>query len=118
MDRAVLPLLDRYTPEMLLVSLGFDTHWIDPLGQLQLSVQVQGELMAALTAWADRNCAGKIAVILEGGYDLDACEAGSAATAAALLGEPWSDPLGPAPLSESTRWKASLERTLQLLELA
>ncbi|RPI83107.1 MAG: histone deacetylase, partial [Chloroflexi bacterium] len=75
LDRAILPLLYRYSPQMLLVSMGFDTHWIDPLGHLQLCTQVQGELIAALTAWAEENCGGRITVILEGGYDLDASAA-------------------------------------------
>jgi acetoin utilization deacetylase AcuC-like enzyme len=37
MDTTILPLLDRFKPEMLLVSYGFDPHWSDPLGHLLLS---------------------------------------------------------------------------------
>lgn len=105
MDGLILPLLDRNRPEMLLVSYGFDPHWRDPLGQLQLSAQGYGELIASLVAWADANCNGRVALFLEGGYDLDAAAACSQAVVAALLGEPWNDPLGPPPRPEGKSWQ-------------
>jgi len=101
----ILPLLDRFNPQMLLVSLGFDPHWRDPLGNLNLSAQVYGTLIANLAAWAQTNCAGKIALFLEGGYDLEAGQACVQACVAALLKIPWSDPLGFSPRPETTGWQ-------------
>jgi acetoin utilization deacetylase AcuC-like enzyme len=51
-----------------------------------------------------------VAVILEGGYDLEAGRACTAGAAAALRGESWEDPLGPAPGAESSGWKSVVEQ--------
>jgi acetoin utilization deacetylase AcuC-like enzyme len=109
MQTLILPLLDRYEPEMLLVSFGFDPHWRDPLGHLLLSAGVYGELIRSLTSWSDDHCEGRIAVTLEGGYDLEAGAACGQACAAALLGLPWLDPLGPSPRMEAKSWQSVLQ---------
>jgi len=108
LDEVILPLLDRCEPEMLLVSFGYDAHWRDPLGSMRLSAAGYGALIGQLVRWADERCAGRIALILEGGYDQMAGKACCQAVVAALLGAPWSDPLGPAPGSESDGWEATL----------
>jgi acetoin utilization deacetylase AcuC-like enzyme len=108
MEGLILPLLDRHQPEIVLVSYGFDPHWRDPLGQLQLSAQGYGELIARLVDWAEANCNGRVALFLEGGYDLDAAAACSQAVVAALLGEPWDDLLGPSPRAEGRSWQTLL----------
>jgi acetoin utilization deacetylase AcuC-like enzyme len=110
MDECIVPLLDRFLPQMLLVSYGFDPHWRDPLGHLQLSAAGYGRLIQKLAAWADAHCQGRIALILEGGYDLDAAAACSLAVTAALLGESYQDPLGPAPRSEGTEWRTIVDQ--------
>jgi acetoin utilization deacetylase AcuC-like enzyme len=117
MDVLILPLLDRFAPQMLLVSVGFDTHWRDPLGSLGLSARGYGDLIARLAQWADHNCDGKIALFLEGGYDLDAAKACVSAAVAALLDLSWQDPLGPAPYAESTAWKSVLLAAQRLWDL-
>lgn len=114
MDTLILPLLDRFAPQMLLVSVGFDTHWRDPLGSLSLSAGGYGDLIAHLAHWADENCAGKIALFLEGGYDLDAAQACVSAAVAALLDLPWQDPLGAAPFQESAAWQSVLSAARRL----
>ncbi|OQY35581.1 MAG: hypothetical protein B6I38_01465 [Anaerolineaceae bacterium 4572_5.1] len=108
MDEAILPLLDRFAPEMLLVSYGFDTHWRENLGHLQLSAQGYANLIANLTTWADGNCEGRVALFLEGGYDLPAAKACSLGVVAALQGLAWEDPIGPSPTPESDGWKVVL----------
>jgi acetoin utilization deacetylase AcuC-like enzyme len=110
MQELILPLLERFEPQMLLVSYGFDPHWRDPLGHLQLSAAGYGALIAALAGWADANCQGKIALFLEGGYDLDAGRACTQAVTAALLSQPFDDPLGPAPDSEGSSWQPVVRR--------
>jgi acetoin utilization deacetylase AcuC-like enzyme len=87
MEDLILPLLSRFNPEMILVSYGFDPHFADPLGNLQLTSGGYGKLIAQLASWADENCRGRICLFLEGGYDLKAAKACSGAVVAALLGE-------------------------------
>jgi acetoin utilization deacetylase AcuC-like enzyme len=114
MGTLILPLLDRFKPQMLLVSMGFDPHWRDPLGSLSLSAQTYGDLIASLVDWADRNCSGKVALFLEGGYDLDAGRACIQAAVAAMLRQPWQDPLGPSPYQQSSSWQAVVRAARQI----
>lgn len=104
MDSLILPLLDRKEPQMILVSYGFDPHWMDPLGQLLLTADGYGHLIKKLCGWADLRCDGKIALILEGGYDLNAASACSQAVVSAMLGRLWVDPY-PCPYKESDSWQ-------------
>jgi acetoin utilization deacetylase AcuC-like enzyme len=107
---------------MLLVSYGFDPHWSDPLGHLLLSAQVYGELIGRLTRWADEYCLGRIALFLEGGYNLEAAGTCSLAVTAALLGYP-CPPLtgkaaGPSPESEGSAWEAVVKQARELWTLS
>lgn len=113
----ILPLLDRYQPEMLLVSFGFDAHWKDPLANLQMSASGYAKQVSALSSWADQHCAGRITLILEGGYDLEAGAGCGLAVTQALLGQDWDDILGPAPQEESARWRPIIEQAKKLWEL-
>ena len=117
MQGLILPLLDRYQPEMLLVSAGFDPHWRDPLGQLMLSAGGYARLIALLTGWAERHCYGKIMIVLEGGYDLEASAACGQAVVASLLGEPFQDRLGPSPRPEGHSWRAVAEAAKSIWNL-
>jgi acetoin utilization deacetylase AcuC-like enzyme len=110
--------LDRFQPEMVLVSAGFDAHWRDPLGNLRVSAQGYGEAVSSLRGWAERNCGGRIAAILEGGYDLDADAACGLAITQALLGEGVTDDLGPSPTPEGTQWMQVIEDVRRINGLA
>lgn len=114
MEELILPLLERFGPEMVLVSYGFDPHWRDPLGNLVLSAQAYGQLIARLAQWADARCEGRMALFLEGGYDLQAAAACSQAVVAALLGQPYTDPLGPFPGVEGQRWRDGIIQARKL----
>jgi acetoin utilization deacetylase AcuC-like enzyme len=117
MDTLILPLMDRYDPEAVLVSVGFDTHFRDPLGHLILSGAGYGELVRKLTDWADANCQGRIALFLEGGYDLDAAAACAEAAVANLMGFDWEDSLGPAPREEDKYWEPILKLAQDIWQL-
>ncbi len=117
MDRIILPVLDRFQPEMILVSLGFDPHWRDPLGHLMLSAAGIGGLVKSLVDWADLNCHARIALVMEGGYDSASVSASALASMAALLSEPIIDPLGPPPRPEGKSWQSVLAEALQLWKL-
>lgn len=117
MDEGILPILDRFSPEMLLVSYGFDTHWRDPLGNLLLSASGYASLISSLIQWADDSCGGRIMLVLEGGYDLEAAAACGVAVTAALLGEKWDDALGPTPYPEGDGWRTMLAQAKEIWEL-
>jgi acetoin utilization deacetylase AcuC-like enzyme len=97
-DRLLFPLAERYHPQLVLVSVGFDAHWSDPLASENLSIAGYTALARTTIEMARELCEGHIVFTLEGGYDLDALGYGSAATFQALLGDrEIADPLGPAP---------------------
>jgi acetoin utilization deacetylase AcuC-like enzyme len=85
-DELVIPALHRFKPELLLISAGYDSHWKDPLGPMALSTTGYALLTAKLLALADELCDGRVALILEGGYNLDVLGACSIAAMRLLLG--------------------------------
>lgn len=84
----LLPALDAFAPQLLLVSAGFDGHWRDPLAQLQLQAGDYAWLTGELVAIAQRHAHGRIVSLLEGGYDLDALRECSVAHVRAMLPAP------------------------------
>lgn len=82
MEARVLPALDAFAPELILVSAGFDAHEADPLAQMALTEEDFAWAGRRLRAAALQHCQGKLVSTLEGGYDLPAL----ARSAAAYLG--------------------------------
>jgi acetoin utilization deacetylase AcuC-like enzyme len=68
----LLPAIDAFAPELLLVSAGFDAHRSDPLAGLLLDEEDYAWITRELCELARRHCEGRIVSVLEGGYDLDA----------------------------------------------
>ncbi|MBI5715208.1 MAG: histone deacetylase, partial [Chloroflexi bacterium] len=95
-----IPLADRFQPDILLVSSGYDAHWRDPLASLQLSCVGYHFLGKNLSEIARKHCGGKIVFVLEGGYDLSALSHGVVNTMRGALDLAANDPLGPAPRRE------------------
>ena len=81
----LLPALDRFAPELLIVSAGFDAHKADPLAQLRLETSDFGWVTERLVEIAARHCGGRLVSVLEGGYDLDALAASVALHVRTLL---------------------------------
>ncbi len=81
----ILPALDRFAPELLIVSAGFDAHKADPLAQLRLETADFGWVTEQLLGIAERHCQGRLVSVLEGGYDLDALAASAALHVRTLL---------------------------------
>jgi acetoin utilization deacetylase AcuC-like enzyme len=75
-ERIILPILEAYAPELVLVSAGFDAAARDPLAQMELSAEAFGWMARELSRVADKSAKGKMAIVLEGGYDLPSIEAG------------------------------------------
>jgi acetoin utilization deacetylase AcuC-like enzyme len=71
-EKRVRPALEGFMPELLLISAGFDADRRDPLGGLTVTPAGFERLSAAVVAWADANCAGRVISVLEGGYGLEA----------------------------------------------
>jgi acetoin utilization deacetylase AcuC-like enzyme len=80
----LLPAVEAFAPELLVVSAGFDAHAADPLAQLRLREADFAWITEAICAVAERVCHGRVVSLLEGGYDLDALQRSVAAHVGAL----------------------------------
>jgi acetoin utilization deacetylase AcuC-like enzyme len=79
-----LPALERFAPDLVIISAGFDAHRADPLGQLELGDEDYGWITSEICSFATANCGSRVISVLEGGYDLDALSSASAAHVAAM----------------------------------
>ncbi len=86
-ERLILPTLDRFAPQFLIISAGFDGHARDPLASMQLTGADFGWVTRQLVAVAETHCGGKLISLLEGGYDLQGLAEGVAAHVGALMGQ-------------------------------
>ena len=84
MESRVLPALDAFAPELILVSGGFDAHKADPLAQMELETEDFAWAGQRLRELSLQHCKGKLVSTLEGGYDLEALAGSAAAFLAAL----------------------------------
>ena len=101
--KVVAPAARRFAPDLMLVSAGFDGHWVDPLAGMRLSLAGYDKLARECLRLAEQHCGGRLVFVMEGGYDLKALAHGWLNIAGALLGgESLSDPYGPAPRSASS----------------
>jgi acetoin utilization deacetylase AcuC-like enzyme len=101
MDRiftaVAVPAAARFSPDLILVSAGFDAHWRDPLASLQMTTLGYHSLARGLFDLALHACHGRLLFVLEGGYDAEVVHEGVLACLAALAGtKPPLDELGPA----------------------
>jgi len=81
----ILPALDAFRPQFVIISAGFDAHRADPLAQLMLVEADYAWSTERLVEIAKKHAEGRIVSSLEGGYDLDALAASAAAHVAALM---------------------------------
>lgn len=82
---ALLPALEAFGPELVIISAGFDAHARDPLAQLRVREADFAWLTTEICHVADRHCGGRVVSLLEGGYDLDALASSAAAHVRALM---------------------------------
>lgn len=103
-EQLVKPATERFRPDLLLVSVGFDAHWADPLAGMRLSLGGYDWLARQCLELAKQVCAGKVVFLMEGGYDLHALSHGWCNIARALLdSDELSDPYGAATEGASVR---------------
>jgi acetoin utilization deacetylase AcuC-like enzyme len=81
----IIPALELFKPELIIVSAGFDAHAADPLAQLRLHEPDFAWITEALLAVADAHCPGRVVSLLEGGYDLDALASSAAVHVRTLM---------------------------------
>jgi acetoin utilization deacetylase AcuC-like enzyme len=72
MNTVIMPALENFSPDLIIISAGFDAHVRDPLGSLQLTEEDFAWVTLRLMETADQFCAGRVVSVLEGGYDLQA----------------------------------------------
>jgi acetoin utilization deacetylase AcuC-like enzyme len=75
-DEQIIPALEDYKPEFVLVSAGFDAHERDPLGGMKVSKKGFYSMSQKLARIAQKHCGSKIVFVLEGGYDLKGLQEG------------------------------------------
>ena len=66
----ILPVMDGFKPEFIIISAGFDAHRGDPLGDVNLSTGFYGWMTDRVMEMADKHAGGRIVSVLEGGYNL------------------------------------------------
>lgn len=86
LERVVFPAVREHCPELILVSLGFDALAGDPLAGLELDWRAYATAMARLAELASELCSGRIAAVLEGGYDLSEMPVAATACCLAMAG--------------------------------
>ena len=105
---------EKFQPDWILVSAGFDPHRRDPLGGMDVTEEGFGAMARLLLALANRFADGRIAFLLEGGYDLAGLRDSVAAVLAAMQAQV-PPPAGHLPLAES-RIEPVIRRILQVHE--
>ncbi|MCY3917788.1 MAG: histone deacetylase [Chloroflexi bacterium] len=91
----VVPAIERFQPDLMLISAGFDAHFADPLASMQLTLAGYDYLARECIKQAERLCEGRIVFVMEGGYHLTALAHGWSNIARALLDkDEISDPYG------------------------
>jgi len=83
---AILPRVEAFSPDLVIISAGFDGHHRDPLGNLKLREEDFAWATRKLMEIAGRRCGHRVVSLLEGGYDLDSLGRSVAAHVAALMG--------------------------------
>src|SRR5580698_11171531 len=85
-ENSLMPAADRFRPELVLISAGFDSRIDDVLGDFTLTDDDFGDLTRRVMEIADRHAGGRVVSLLEGGYNLEGLASAAAAHVDALLG--------------------------------
>ena len=71
-EHKLIPVIQKFNPDLIIISAGFDAHTNDPLAQINLSTECYGKMTQKLMEIANDVCNGRIISMLEGGYDYSA----------------------------------------------
>ncbi len=86
-EQTLLPAAERFRPEFILVSAGFDGHADDPLADIRLTYEGYRFMTRAVVGMAERFCGGKLVSVLEGGYEISSLTSCIEIHVRELLGE-------------------------------
>jgi acetoin utilization deacetylase AcuC-like enzyme len=114
-DRVALPVLRQFSPDVILVSAGFDAHQRDPLATMRATEGGFAAMTMALRNVAEECCQGRLALVTEGGYDLKALEASLDGVVQTLAGST-SSPKWPSPMTPSNRGRVSADAAVKALK--
>lgn len=89
-EEVIVPSAQRFKPDIILVSAGYDAHVLDPLAALQFTTGTYYMLASNIKQLARELCQGRCVFFLEGGYNLQSLSHSVADTFRALIGEPSS----------------------------
>ncbi|MCX8204877.1 MAG: histone deacetylase [Candidatus Nezhaarchaeota archaeon] len=112
-DEVVEPIVSQFKPDFVLMSVGYDAHYDDPVTMMNLSSRGYAELFTRALGLASKHCAGRFVACLEGGYGPYLGES-AAATIAAMAGS--SIPLPPSLTSSSERVARGVEDVVARLK--
>ena len=112
-DRVVCPVLQQYAPSLLLVSAGYDAHERDPLASMCVTAAGYAAMLERLLSVLPDHGAGRLGLLLEGGYDLVGLGDSLGATLAALDGQP--TPAAPQTRAASELHAAEISRNAAAL---
>ena len=110
-EQVVGPVIHQFSPDLMLVSAGFDAHERDPLGGMRVTTEGFAAMTAMLRRLADEHCDGRIVLVTEGGYDLRALGACLRATVDVLAAESCPVANWPATTIASSRGYAAAAAT-------
>ena len=85
METTILPRLEDFGPDLVIISAGFDAHMRDPLANLNFLEADYTWVTHKLMELADRHANGRVVSVLEGGYDLEGLSKSVAAHVTALM---------------------------------
>jgi acetoin utilization deacetylase AcuC-like enzyme len=85
-DRDVVPEIDRFRPDLIFISAGFDGHGDDPIADIELTERSYEHMTRGICEAAARHCGGRIVSVLEGGYHRPAFASSAIAHIRALQG--------------------------------
>ncbi len=85
-ETVILPRIDAFRPDLIVISAGFDAHRLDPLANINLVEADFAWITARLLDIADKHCKGRVVSLLEGGYDLEGLARSVAAHVLTLMG--------------------------------
>jgi acetoin utilization deacetylase AcuC-like enzyme len=108
------PLAFEFAPQLILVSAGFDTHSADPLGGMHLTPKGFAGLTRCMMEIADALCGGRLVLVLEGGYDLNALRDSVKVVLLELREAEGVHPAEPMVAAEAKKLHATLKRTMQV----
>jgi len=87
-EKTIIPVMQKFQPELVCISAGFDAHSEDPLAEIQLSTEMYGWMTQQILTMSDALCAGRVLSLLEGGYNLNVLGPCIASHLEALNGTP------------------------------